>query len=106
MNVFKPVMAHAVLESIRLLADGCRSFTDHCAVGIEPNRERIEANLATNLMLVTALNRHIGYDAAAAIAKKAHAEGTSLRDAALASGVAASDFDAWVVPADMTHPSA
>ncbi len=106
LNVFKPVMAHAVLESIRLLADGCRSFTDHCAIGIEPNTERIEANLASNLMLVTALNRHIGYDAAAAIAKRAHAEGTTLREAALAEGVAASDFDAWVVPRDMTHPSA
>jgi len=106
LNVFKPVMAHAVLESIRLLADGCRSFTEHCAVGIEPHRERIAEHLASNLMLVTALNRHIGYDAAAAIAKKAHHEGSTLREAALASGVAASDFDAWVVPAEMTRPSA
>ena len=106
LNVYKPVMAHAVLESIRLLADGCRSFTEHCAVGIEPHRERIAEHLASNLMLVTALNRHIGYDAAAAIAKKAHHEGSTLREAALASGVAASDFDAWVVPAEMTRPSA
>ncbi len=105
LNVFKPVMAHAVLESIRLLADAARSFTDHCAVGIEPNRARIAANLAENLMVVTALNPHIGYDAAAAIAKKAHAEGTTLREAALAWGVAPADFDAWVVPADMTRPS-
>ncbi|WP_370890388.1 class II fumarate hydratase [Janibacter sp. GXQ6167] len=106
LNVYKPVMAHAVLESIRLLADGCRSFTEHCAVGIEPETERIEANLASNLMLVTALNRHIGYDKAAAIAKRAHKEGTSLRDAAVAEGVDGGDFDAWVVPKDMTHPSA
>ena len=106
LNVYKPVMAHAVLESIRLLADGCRSFTEHCAVGIEPETERIEANLSSNLMLVTALNRHIGYDAAAAIAKRAHKEGTSLREAALAEGVDGEDFDAWVIPKEMTHPSA
>ncbi len=102
LNVFKPVMAHAVLESIRLLADACLSFDIHCAVGIAPHATRIEANLASNLMLVTALNRHIGYDKAAAIAKKAHKEGTTLREAALASGVDGDDFDAWVVPADMT----
>ncbi|GAB96550.1 fumarate hydratase class II [Kineosphaera limosa] len=102
LNVYKPVMSHAVLESIRLIADACVSFDEHCAVGIEPNTERIEANLASNLMLVTALNRHIGYDKAAAIAKKAHKEGSTLREAALASGVNGDDFDAWVVPADMT----
>ncbi|MDO5697936.1 MAG: class II fumarate hydratase [Dermatophilus congolensis] len=106
LNVYKPVMAHAVLESIRLIGDACRSFDEHCARGIEPNHERIEANLASNLMLVTALNRHIGYDKAAAIAKKAHKEGLSLKEAALAEGVADADFDAWVVPIDMTHPSA
>ena len=107
LNVYKPVMAHAVLESIRLIADACRSFTEHCARGIEPNTERIEANLASNLMTVTALNRHIGYDKAAAIAKKAHKEGTTLREAAMASGeVTEEDFDRWVVPADMTRPSA
>ena len=106
LNVYKPVMAHAVLESIRLLADGCRSFTRHCAVGIEPNRDRIAEHLAANLMLVTALNRHIGYDAAAAIAKRAHREGSTLREAALASGqVTREEFDAWVVPADMTRPT-
>ena len=105
LNVFKPVMLHAVLESIRLLADACHAFDVHCAVGIEPNRERIQANLDANLMQVTALNRHIGYDAAAAIAKHAHREGLSLREAALASGaVTAEQFDAWVVPIDMTHP--
>ncbi len=105
LNVFKPVMLHAVLESIRLLGDSCRAFNDQCAVGIEPNRERISANLASNLMQVTALNRHIGYDAAARIAKHAHREGLSLREAALESGaVTAEQFDAWVVPLDMTHP--
>lgn len=102
LNVFKPVMAHAVLESIRLLADGMRAFTDHCAVGIEPNRERIQANLESNLMLVTALNRHIGYDMAAKIAKRAHKEGTSLKESAIANGVDGDDFDKWVVPRDMT----
>ncbi len=102
LNVFKPVMAHAVLESIRLLADGALSFTEHCAVGIEPNLARIEHNLSTNLMLVTALNRHIGYDKAAKIAKQAHKEGTSLRESALANGVSGEDFDAWVIPRDMT----
>ena len=107
LNVYKPVMAHAVLESIRLLADGCRSFTEHCAVGIEPDRDRIAEHLDANLMLVTALNRHIGYDAAAAIAKKAHHDGSTLREAALELGtVSAADFDRWVVPVDMTHPSA
>ncbi len=107
LNVFKPVIAHAVLESIRILADACVSFDEHCAVGIEPVTERIEENLSRNLMLVTALNRHIGYDKAAAIAKKAHKEGTSLREAAVASGdISGEDFDAWVVPVDMTHPSA
>ena len=85
LNVYKPVMAHAVLESIRLLSDAVRSFTEHCAVGIEPNHERIAEHLAADLMLVTALNRHIGYDAAAAIAKSAHHEGTTLRAAAVAS---------------------
>ena len=107
LNVYKPVMAHAVIESIRLISDACVSFDTNCAVGIEPVREKIDENLSRNLMLVTALNRHIGYDKAAAIAKKAHKEGTSLREAAVASGdISGEDFDAWVVPADMTHPSA
>ncbi|WP_306514128.1 class II fumarate hydratase, partial [Janibacter hoylei] len=86
LNVYKPVMAHAVIESIRLISDACVSFDTNCAVGIEPVREKIDENLSRNLMLVTALNRHIGYDKAAAIAKKAHKEGTSLREAAVASG--------------------
>ncbi len=103
LNVYKPVMAHAVLESIRLLADACRSFNDHCAVGIEPDRQRIDEHLQANLMLVTALNRHIGYDRAASIAKHAYAAGITLRQAALDEGVTGDQFDAWVVPADMTH---
>ena len=105
LNVFKPVMVHAVLESIRLLSDACLAFNDNCAVGIVPNPAKIEENLGRNLMQVTALNRHIGYDKAAAIAKIAHHEGLSLKEAALASGyVSEEDFDRWVVPLDMTHP--
>ena len=105
LNVYKPVMVHNVLESIELLADASNAFHDHCAAGIEPNRARIGENLDKNLMLVTALNRHIGYDRAAQIAKRAHAEGLTLREAALASGhVSAEQYDAWIVPLDMTHP--
>ncbi|MBS1718148.1 MAG: class II fumarate hydratase [Armatimonadetes bacterium] len=106
LNVFKPVMAHNVLMSIQLLGDGCSAFNDNCAVGIEPNMERIKENLDKNLMLVTALNRHIGYDKAAAIAKKAHKEGTTLKAAALKLGYLTEDeFDKWVIPMDMTHPT-
>ena len=102
LNVFRPMIAYNFLQSVRLLADGMVSFNDHCAVGIEPNRERIAELVDRSLMLVTALNIHIGYDKAAYIAKKAHGEGTSLRDAALASGhVTGEQFDAWVVPANM-----
>jgi fumarate hydratase, class II len=102
LNVFRPMIAHNFLQSVRLLADGMVSFNDHCAVGITPNRERIAELVAGSLMLVTALNPHIGYDKAAAIAKKAHKEGSSLRDAAIASGhVTAEQFDQWVVPKDM-----
>ncbi len=105
LNVFKPVMVHAVLESIRLIADACLAFDAGCAQGIEPHTERIEANLASNLMQVTALNPHIGYDKAAAIAKAAHKSGQTLREAALESGhLTAEEFDAWVVPLDMTRP--
>ncbi|WP_424951612.1 class II fumarate hydratase [Deinococcus sp.] len=104
LNVFKPVMVHAVLESVRLIADACLAFNDHCAVGIEPNREKIGHNLDINLMQVTALNKHIGYDRAAAIAKKANKEGTSLKEAALSLGdVTEAEFAEWVVPLDMTH---
>ena len=107
LNVFKPVMAWAVLESIELLGDSCRMFNDHCAVGIEPNYEKIQYNLDINLMQVTALNRHIGYDKASKIAKNAHKKGSSLKESALELGfVTSEEFDQWVVPVDMTHPSA
>ncbi len=103
LNVYRPLIVHNVLQSIRLLADGMKSFEEHCARGIEPNTRRIEELLERSLMLVTALNPHIGYDKAAAIAKKAHAEGTTLKEAALALGhVTAEQFDAWVKPEDMT----
>ena len=103
LNVFRPMIAHNFLQSVRLLADGMVSFNEHCAVGITPNRERIAELVDRSLMLVTALNPHIGYDKAAFIAKKAHQEGSSLRDAAIASGhVTADQFDAWVVPKNMT----
>ena len=102
LNVFRPMIAYNFLQSVRLLADGMRSFNDHCAVGIEPNRERIHELVERSLMLVTALNPHIGYDKAAAIAKKAHKEGTSLREAAIASGHLTGDqFDQWVRPEQM-----
>jgi fumarate hydratase class II len=105
LNVYKPVMLHNVLESAGLLADGCIAFNDYCAVGIEPDRDRIAQNLGSSLMLVTALNPHIGYEKSAEIALKAHREGTMLRDAALALGyVTGAQFDAWVKPEDMTHP--
>jgi fumarate hydratase, class II len=102
LNVFRPMIAHNVLQSVRLLADGALSFNDHCAVGIEPNRTRIDTLLNESLMLVTALNPHIGYDKAAQIAKKAHKEGTTLKAAALALGhVTEAQFDEWVKPAEM-----
>jgi fumarate hydratase class II len=105
LNVMKPLVIDAFLQSARLLADGCRSFDAHCARGIEPNRARIAENLERSLMLVTALNPHIGYDKAAAIAKKAHREGRTLRQAALDSGfVTAEQFDAWVRAEDMLGP--
>ena len=102
LNVFKPVIANAFLQSVRLLGDGMASFEAHCARGIEPNRERIEALLHGSLMLVTALAPRIGYDKAAEIAKKAHREDTTLREAALALGyVTGQQFDDWVRPAEM-----
>ncbi|MCW5637067.1 MAG: class II fumarate hydratase [Rubrivivax sp.] len=102
LNVFRPMVMHNFLQSVRLLGDGMASFDRHCAAGIEPNRARIAELVQRSLMLVTALNPHIGYDKAAQIAKKAHEEGTSLREAALALGhVSAEQFDAWVVPARM-----
>ena len=102
LNVFRPMISYNFLQSVRLLADGMVSFNDHCAVGIAPNRERIAELVGRSLMLVTALNPHIGYDKAAFIAKKAHKEGSSLRDAAIASGhVTGEQFDEWVVPGNM-----
>ncbi|UOZ20329.1 class II fumarate hydratase [Enterobacter asburiae] len=102
LNVYRPMVIHSVLQSIRLLADGMESFNEHCAVGIEPNRERISQLLNESLMLVTALNTHIGYDKAAEIAKKAHKEGLTLKASALALGyLTEAEFDAWVRPEAM-----
>jgi fumarate hydratase, class II len=106
LNVYKPLIIHAFLQSSRLLSDGARSFDEHCARGIEPDEARIRELLERSLMLVTALSPHIGYDRAAQIAKKAHREGTTLREAALALGyVAEADFDRWVRPEQMTGPT-
>ncbi|WP_444436611.1 class II fumarate hydratase [Pseudomonas sp. A6] len=102
LNVFKPVIIHNLLESIRLLADGCRNFNSHCIAGLQPDAERMAEHLERGLMLVTALNTHIGYDKAAEIAKKAYKEGTSLREAALELGyLTDQQFDEWVRPQDM-----
>ncbi|MBC7782043.1 MAG: class II fumarate hydratase [Proteobacteria bacterium] len=102
LNVFKPMIIHNFLQSVRLLADGVVSFNDNCAVGIEPRRDVIERLMRESLMLVTALNPHIGYDKAAYIAKKAHHEGTTLREAAIASGhLTGAQFDQWVKPENM-----
>jgi len=107
LNVFKPLVIHNFLQSARLLADGCLSFNDNCAVGIEPDRQRIDKSLRDSLMLVTALNPHIGYDKAAKIAKTAHKEGTTLKEAALKLGfLTAEQFDQWVRPEDMVGPKA
>jgi fumarate hydratase class II len=107
LNVYKPLIAHNFLQSARLLADGCDSFRKNCAAGIEPNRPRIRRQLEQSLMLVTALNPHVGYDSAARIAKKAHEEGTTLKEAALALGlVTAEDFERWVRAEDMLGPTA
>jgi fumarate hydratase class II len=105
LNVFRPLIIHNLLQSVRLLSDAMASFDEYCARGIEPNRERIAELVSRSLMLVTALNPHIGYDKAAAIAKKAHHEGTTLRAAALALGhVTEAEFDAWVRPERMIGP--
>ena len=106
LNVYKPVIIHNVLQSVRLLADACRSFNEHCAVGIEPNREHIESLRDQSLMLVTALNSHLGYDNAAKVAKKAHAENTTLMEAAVALGLLTEEqFREWVRPENMVGPS-
>src|ERR1700757_983176 len=105
LNVYKPVMLHNVLTSIELLADASRSFCDRCAVGIEPNEKRIKEHLDDSLMLVTALNPHIGYEKAAKISLTAYREDISLREAALKLGfLNAEQFDSWVRPEEMTHP--
>lgn len=107
LNVFKPVIGYNFLQSVKLLADSMISFNDHCAVGIEPNKEKIEEYLNNSLMLVTALNPHIGYEKAAKIAKKAHKEGLTLKEAALESGILSEDqFDEMVKPEEMTGPKA
>ena len=105
LNVFKPLIIHNVLHSTRLMGDASRNFREFCAEGITANAPRIEHNLRESLMLVTALNPHIGYDNAAKIAKKAHHDGTSLKTAALALGLLTSEqFDAWVRPETMIGP--
>ena len=105
LNVFKPVMIYNLLQSIRLLADSCRSFNDHCVVGIEPNKTQIEKHLNGSLMLVTALNPHIGYDNAAKVAKKAYQENTTLKESAVALGLLTADeFEEKVRPEKMTGP--
>jgi fumarate hydratase class II len=105
LNVFKPVMIHNLLESTKLLADGLRSFNENCAVGIEPNRDVIKKHLNNSLMLVTALNQVIGYDHAAKVAKKAHSEGLTLKEAALALKlISEADFDKHVRPEQMVRP--
>lgn len=105
LNVFNPVMIHNLLHSIRLLKDACHSFVEHCVTGIELNRERIDQNLRNSLMLVTALNPHIGYDNSAKIAKNAHKKGISLRESAIELGLLTGEqFDEYIKPEEMTHP--
>ena len=106
LNVFKPVMVYNVLRSIRLLSDASISFTDNCVVGVEANTDQIDQLMQRSLMLVTALNPHIGYDNAAKVAKKAHADGTTLKEAAMELELLTSDeFDQWVRPQDMVRPA-
>ena len=105
LNVFNPVMIHNLLHSIRLIKDACHGFVDYCVAGIELNREQIKAHLNNSLMLVTALNPHIGYDKAAQVAKNAHKKGISLRESAIALGyLTGEQFDEYVKPEEMTHP--
>jgi fumarate hydratase class II len=105
LNVYKPLIIHNFIHSAKLLAKGVEGFNHHCVAGLEPNAARIDELMKKSLMLVTALNPHIGYDNAAKIAKKAHAEGTTLKEAAVALGlVKAEDFDKWVNPEEMIKP--
>ena len=105
LNVFKPVILHNTLQSIYLLADGMQTFNDNCAVGIEPIEENINNYLNQSLMLVTALNPHIGYEKVAQIAKKAHKEGLTLKESAIQSGhVTEEQFEEWIKPEDMVDP--
>ena len=105
LNVFKPVMIYNVLQSARLLGDAARSFADRCVSGIEPNTDRIDELMSQSLMLVTALNPHIGYDNAAKVAKKAFADGITLKEAAIAlSFLTAEQYDDWVRPENMIEP--
>jgi fumarate hydratase, class II len=105
LNVFKPLMVANLLQSARLIGDASKSFTEHCIIGLTVNTTRVEELLNASLMLVTALNPHIGYDKASEIAKKAHKEGTTLKDAAVATGyLTAEQFDQWIVPRDMVGP--
>lgn len=102
LNVFKPVIIHNLLQSVRLLADGCRNFQQHCIAGLQPDATQMAEHLERGLMLVTALNPHIGYDKAAQIAKQAYQDGTTLREAALQLGYLNNEqFDAWVRPENM-----
>ena len=105
LNVFKPMMVRNVLQSVRLIGDSCMSFTNNCVTGIVANRKRIDKLMKESLMLVTALNPHIGYDNAAKIAKKAHAEGTTLKEAAVELSILSEEeFDQWVKPSEMLGP--
>jgi fumarate hydratase class II len=105
LNVFKPVMIYALLQSATLIADACKAFNNHCVIGIEPNLERIEENLNKSLMLVTALNPHIGYENAAKIAQKAYSDNSTLKTAALELGfITEQQFNEWVVPREMIDP--
>ncbi len=105
LNVYKPVMIHNLLQSIRLIADASDSFTDHCIIGIKVNTENINAHLNNSLMLVTALNPHIGYDNAAKVAKKAYNENITLKESAVSLGIlSAEEFDKFVKPEEMIKP--
>jgi len=106
LNTFKPVIISTFLESAALLADACRAFGDHCVAGIEPVRDRIEKNLNNSLMLATALNNHLGYEKAAIIAREAQENNITLKEAALRLNLLTEQqFNEWVIPAEMIHPS-